>query len=159
MNVECLRWLQIQTLISFGLPMPQQTWWLAGVSNQVESVSRFCCNENVGLQFQQFLCHHQVMAFFKYSFDLPVRFTLDTSYLLMFFPCFVGEELHITYIDASMAPDERQSFLKQHYGFTCNCARCREGDWRVLFDANWQISYEYVPYLVSIESTFWRTQL
>lgn len=39
-----------------------------------------------------------------------------------------GEELHITYIDSSMAPDERRSFLEEHYGFTCECARCREGD-------------------------------
>ncbi|KAG0558058.1 hypothetical protein KC19_10G001400 [Ceratodon purpureus] len=39
-----------------------------------------------------------------------------------------GEELHITYIDASMAPDKRRSFLEEHYGFTCKCARCRDGD-------------------------------
>lgn len=39
-----------------------------------------------------------------------------------------GEELHITYIDASMAADERRRFLSQHYGFTCTCARCRDGD-------------------------------
>ncbi|XP_024366271.1 histone-lysine N-methyltransferase ATXR4 [Physcomitrium patens] len=39
-----------------------------------------------------------------------------------------GEELHITYIDSSMSLDERRSFLEQHYGFTCRCARCRDGD-------------------------------
>lgn len=37
-----------------------------------------------------------------------------------------GEELRITYIDASMSRSSRQKLLQQAYHFVCNCARCRD---------------------------------
>lgn len=75
--------------------------------------------------------HLKVLFPFSINFVGFFRFAswVHTSQSVMpSFGYFVGEELHITYIDASMAADERRSFLEQHYGFTCKCARCREGD-------------------------------
>lgn len=39
-----------------------------------------------------------------------------------------GEELRITYIDASMSQPARQQLLKQAYHFECNCSRCKDND-------------------------------
>ncbi|MCO5612246.1 hypothetical protein L7F22_066510 [Adiantum nelumboides] len=37
-----------------------------------------------------------------------------------------GEELRITYIDASMVHRARQQLLRQAYHFVCNCGRCKD---------------------------------
>lgn len=37
-----------------------------------------------------------------------------------------GEELRITYLDASMGRRARQSFLAEAYGFVCDCPRCQD---------------------------------
>ena len=36
-----------------------------------------------------------------------------------------GEELTISYVPVEMPKAERQTILKEHYGFTCLCHRCR----------------------------------
>lgn len=38
----------------------------------------------------------------------------------------IGEELRITYIDASMSRSSRQQLLQQAFHFVCSCARCKE---------------------------------
>jgi len=39
----------------------------------------------------------------------------------------LGEELTISYVDASGADDERREELRETYGFECACARCERG--------------------------------
>jgi hypothetical protein len=39
----------------------------------------------------------------------------------------LGEELTISYVDASGTDDERREELQETYGFECRCARCERG--------------------------------
>ena len=39
----------------------------------------------------------------------------------------LGEELTISYVDASGADDERREELRETYGFECACVRCERG--------------------------------
>ena len=37
----------------------------------------------------------------------------------------LGEEVNISYIDPALSVEERRATLEEHYGFRCNCERCK----------------------------------
>lgn len=102
-------------------------------------LSRFC------LLFQHLhvirsQCGYLLACEFRCSTDCKKRYqgrqSLSFFCMLLFIlalhsltlDCDVGEELRITYIDASMPRSSRQQLLQKSYHFRCNCARCRDDD-------------------------------
>lgn len=47
-------------------------------------------------------------------------------------PIALGEEVLISYVDPTQPVDTRRAILDEHYGFRCNCARCRNEQRRAL---------------------------